>query len=146
MKIKCMHGFFVFEETVIGQVSDFISYTGLMLSSWEDYFTFDFLVPPPEYSIKGKPFLGFTSIKTFEGRPWEVFEANGVVYDWSAGIIKPITSITTVTNIRAAGNRYLANGLLLPGCLNQNGDRVESFSGFFAKDTKRFTYSEVTYV
>ena len=146
MKLKCQHGFFTFEETKIGQVSDFMSYTGLVLTPWEDVFTFDFLSSPPDYSLKGKAFLEFTALHTFEGRPWEVFEANGVVYDWSAGIIKPITSITTVTTIRPAGDRYVANGLLLPGCLNQNGDRVRDFSGFFSRETLRFTYSEVTYV
>lgn len=123
-----------------------MSYTGLRLVPWRDGYTFEFLEAAQDYSIKGKPFLGFTSTKTFAGEPWEVFEANGCVYDFSAGLLKPITSITTITKIKLVGDRWSSPGFILPGSVTDDGERVKDYAAFFSRDSLRFTYSEVSYV
>lgn len=146
MKIKCLHGFFIFEETKAGQVSHFMSYTGLALAPWRDRFTFEFTEMAQDYSIKGKPFLGFTALKTFAGEPWEVFEANGVIYDFNEGILKPISAITTITKVSLIGDRYGSPGLILPGSVTEDGERVKDYAAFFSRDTLRFQYTEVGYV
>ncbi len=145
MKIRCLHGFFIFEETSVGQVSDFISLTGLELVPWGKHFTFSFLQNAPDYSIQGADLLGFTATKNFAGKPWEVFEANGVVYDFDAGILKPIASITQTTKISVAGNALYSPGLILPGTLTDGG-RVRDYAAWYSRQRQRFLYSEVSYV
>lgn len=146
MKLKCLHGFFLFEETQIGQLSDFVSLTGFSLAPFGRYYTFDDLADLEDYSIIGKPIGTFTALKTFAGKHWEVFEANEVVYDFSKGLILPIQSITTKAIVEQAGNRYISPGLILPGSYTVTGQRVKSYSAFFSRDTERWLYSEVEYV
>lgn len=146
MKIKCLHGFFMFEETRVGQVFDFMSYTGFRLVPRESYFTFETLQEAPKYSLNKKPVLGVPAIKTFEGEPWEVFEANGLVYDFTLDLVRKIETVTLQTQIQTAGNRFISPGLILPGSINQNGQRVRDFSGYFSRDTLKWLYTEVSYV
>lgn len=146
MKIKCLHGFFIFEETRIGQASEFMGYTGLSLVPWRDRYTFEFLEETPNYSIQGKSYLGFTALKTFAGEPWEVFAANGLVYDFSNDLVRPIETITTITQVRLAGDRFTSPGFILPGSITDDGKRVKDYAAFFSRETLRFQYTEVTYV
>lgn len=146
MKIICRHGYFIFVETRLGQVSDFMARFGFELAPVGSYYTFDFLKTAPDYSIKGKPFLGFTSIKNFEGEPWEVFEANSVVYDFSKGLVVPISSIVQLTSLSIAGNKFVSPGFILPGSLTADGKRIKDYSAWYSRDTTRFLYSEVGYV
>ncbi len=146
MKVKCLHGFFIFEETKVGQVADFMALSGLTLVPWRDVYTFEDLEEAPDYSLAGKALLGLNATKTFEGEPWEVFEANEFVYNFNTGLIVPIQSVTQITSIQLAGNRFVSNGLILPGSLTEEGDRVRDYSAWFSRDTLRWLYSEVTYV
>lgn len=146
MKIKCLHGYFIFQETRLGQVSDFMARFGFDLVSVGSYYTFDFLAEAPKYSIKGKSYLGFTSIKNFEGEPWEVFEQNGIVFDFSRDIIMPIASVVQPTSLSLAGNKFISPGLILPGSTTAGGQRVKDYSAWYSRDTTRFLYSEVGYV
>lgn len=149
MKIRCLHGYFIFEETRPSQVSDFMRYTGLELVPKGPYFTFSDLVDAPEYSILGKPIeIGPTplpAIKTFSGLPWEVLEENNMVYDFQLGLLRPILSMTRVVSIGNGGNRYLADGLILPGSLTEGGQRVMNYAAWFSRETQRFMYTEVSY-
>lgn len=146
MKLKCLHGFFIFEEMVVGQVSDFMAYTGLELVPWETGFTFTLLADAPDFSLAGKALLGVPAIKTFTGKPWEVFEANGFIYDFDQGLVRPITATTDVVNLEAAGNRFISPGLIMPGSLTNEGDRVKDFSAWWLPSRQRWLYSEVTFV
>lgn len=146
MRVKCLHGYFIFHETKVGQVSDWMSLTGMRLVPKSDYFTFDDLQDAPSYSINGGPLLSTTAIKTFEGQPWEVFEANGMVYDFTTGEVRPIASTQVRTVVKNAGNRFVSPGLLLPGSLSTTGKRIKDFSGWFSRDRLRWLYSEVSYV
>ena len=67
MKIKCLHGYFIFEETKLGQVSHFMSLFGLGLVPKQDYYTFTDLEDAPDYSVIGGDYLGAVATKTFEG-------------------------------------------------------------------------------
>ncbi len=146
MKIKCLHGYFIFEETKVGQISDFMSYSGLSLVPKDNYFTFEDLALAPDFSLAGKSYLGFTALETFAGRPWEVFEANGVIYDFTLGELVPILSVTQTTEIKLAGNRFISPGLILPGSLTDGGERVKDYAAWFSRETQKWLYSEVTYV
>jgi len=146
MRLNCLHGFFIFQETKVGQVSDFMSLTGLSLVPWRDAYTFEALVDAPNFSLAGKTMLEHPATKTFAGEPWEVFEANEVVYNFDTGLVVPIASITQRVVIQLAGNRFISNGLILPGSLTDDGDRVKDYSAWFSRDTLRWLYSGVSYV
>lgn len=146
LRAKCLHGFFIFQETKVGQVSDFMSLTGLSLVPWRDAYTFEDLAEAPDFSLAGKALLGVAATKTFEGEPWEVFEANGFAYNFDTGLVVPIQSVTQQVVIQLAGNRFISNGLILPGSLTAEGERVKDYSAWFSRDTLRWLYSEVEYV
>lgn len=143
MKLKCQHGFFYFEETRIGEASDFISTSGLDLVPWRAGYTFELLGDVPAYTLAGKAFLGLPATKSYEGEPGVLFEQNGVVYDFTKGILVPIASVTQRTTVELAGNRFISPGLILPGSITDGG-RVKDYAAWFTRD--RWLYSEVTYV
>lgn len=146
MKARCLHGFYIFEENKAGEISDFVSYTGLKISPYRSYFTFEFLSTAPRYSIKGKPYLGFTAIKTFEGEPWEIMRENGIIFDFTLNILKPIVSVTQVTPLKLVGHKFISSGLILPGSLTEEGQRVKDYAAHYSKESLRWLYSEVSFV
>lgn len=150
MKIRCLHGFFIFEETRPAQVSDFMRYTGLEIVPNGPYFTFADLEDAPNFSIKGKPIeigsLPLPALETFSGEPWEVFEANGYVYNFQLGLLQPIQSVTQIVDITDGGNRFVSPGIILPGSLTVEGKRVKDYAAHYSRDTSRFLYTEVSYV
>lgn len=146
MKLKCYHGYFIFKESRIGEVTDYTKLTGLSILPKDDYFTFEKLLSVDDYSLKGKPIVDMPAIKTFSGKPWEVMEANGFVFDFSLGVVVPIDSITTETTLSQTNNAFLSPGLILPGSLLRSGQRVKGYSAFFSFNTLTWRYSEVDYV
>ena len=146
MIIKCVHGFFMFFETQVGQAADFIRLFGFDLVPRDDYFTFASLLDIPKYSLKGKMIGDYPALKTFEGEVWEVFEANGVVYNFATDLIVPISSLTLNNQVNFSGDRFVSPGLLLPGSLNQGGDRIKGYSAWFNRENSSWYYSEVNYV
>lgn len=146
MKIKCLHGYYIFTEENVGEISDFMALTNLKIVPREEYFTFDKIKSAPQYSLIGKPISGLNAIKSSQGNPWYVFEKNGFVYDFIIDQMRPIQSLENIVDINKAGNRFYANGLILAGSVNQFGLRVKNYSGFYSRSTGTFLYSEVTYV
>lgn len=150
MRLKCLHGYFILSESKSGQVSDFMSLTGLSIESKKDYFTFSDLVDAPHYSIIAKPIqiglVPLPAIATFEGEPWEVLEQNEMVYDFSRGLLVPIVSITKIIKIQNAGNKFISNGLIIPGSLTDEGQRVKSYDAYFIRESMKWVYTEVEYV
>jgi hypothetical protein len=146
MKVECIHGYFKFSETSPGQISHFISQFGLEIERSGDHFTFADLVDAPDYSIVGGTFLGAPCTVTTEGNPWDVMRANGLVYDFVLGFVRPIDSITQAAGIDQAGNYYVSTGMLLPGSVMDGGLRVTDYAAFFLRDRNNFKYSEVIYV
>lgn len=146
MKVRCTHGFFEFEESSAGEVSDFASLTGLAFVRRENVFTFAELEAMPSYSIEGGPLLNATATETHEGTPAQVLEANGLVYDPNRGLLIPIDSVTDIVNVQAAGKVYVCDGLILPGSRTRAGDQISGYAGWFNRKAMRFQYSEVTFV
>ena len=146
MIIKNLNGYYIFEETTKGQVADFMKLFGVELVRREGYFTFPKLAQIPKYSLKGKAIGESLAIKTFAGEPWEVFEANGLVYDFANDVIVPIDTITYTAQITDVGDYLLASGLLVSGTFNQFGVKVKSFMGWHARNRTDWLYSEVDYV
>lgn len=130
----------------MSQVNDFMKLNKIELVPWRDHYTFEPLAECPDFSLVGQDLLGIPATETFEGEPWEIFEANGLVYDFTLESVVPITTIIQNVSIGLAGNRYTANGLILPGSLTDSGDRVKDYSAWFSRDTLRWLYSEVSYV
>lgn len=145
MKVKCLHGYFIFEELRAGQVSEFISYLGISLVPKDNYYTFDFIKNIPDYSIEGVSFLNLSASKTFEGKPWEIFEANNFIYDFNLNQLRLISTVTLQTKVLIAGNRFISQGLIMPGSTTQNG-RVKNYSAWYSRDTQRWLYTEVDFV
>lgn len=148
MRLNCLHGFFIIDELAVGQASDFMSRTGLKLAPWRGAYTFEALKAAPSYSLAGKDLLGFKAIETFEGEPWEVFEANGVVYDFAKGQLVPILSVSTKAKVSPAGNRFHSEGLIQPGSIIQSGQRVKSYETWYLRNRSilSWLYSGVSYV
>lgn len=145
MRVRCLHGYFIFQEMRPEQIADFTQRTGLTLASVDDYYTFDFIKEAPEFSLLGKPIFGVPAIKTFEGKPWEVFEQNKLVYDFTKGLVVPILSIVRPVTISQSGNKFVSSGLIQPGSLTAGGNRVTDYSAWFSRDKLSWNYSEVTY-
>lgn len=148
MRIDCLHGYFKFTETKSGQISDYVSLTGAKLVSKENYFTFDYIKEAPLYSLAAKPYLGVPAIKTFEGYPWEVFEANGLIFDFQLNIVRPILTVVNRVKIQAAGQYYVSNGLILPGSITDDGKRVKGYSAWHSRQrsVSAWHYAEVQFV
>lgn len=146
MRVRCLHGYFIFDEMRQGQISDFMNLTGLSLVPKDNYYTFEGLEDAPEYSLLGKTYLNLPAVALYEGKPWEVFEANEFVFDFTTGLLVPITSIARIIEIKQAGNMFVSNGLILPGSLTTEGKRVKDYAAWFSRDRLTWHYSEVTYV
>lgn len=146
LKLKCLHGFFIFEDLKIGELSDYMALTGFNIVKKNDYYTFDQIKDAPDYSIIGSPLLGTVAKKTFEGYPWDVFEKNGIVYNFSTGLVQPILTVVSKTTINVGNGYFVASGLILPGAITSTGQRVKSYSAFYTRDRQSWLYSEVDYV
>lgn len=146
MRIICRHGYFIFQELRVGQVSDFMSRFGLDIVSKGKDFTFATLESAPNYSLKNKQLMGNIALENFEGEPWEVFEKNKLVYDFDLDLVVPISSITQVIKIDQSGNKFTSAGLIKPGSTTAGGQRVKDYSAWFSRDTLTFLYTEVAYV
>lgn len=146
MRLKCIHGFYMFFETRVGQIADYMGYSGFDLVPMRDFYTFDLLSRAPKHSLAGKDLLGINAVETFEGEPWEVFEANEFVFDIVSGELVPINSIFSIFKISESGNLYTSSGLLRAGSLNTRSERISGFDGWFSRDRMTWLYSEVTYV
>lgn len=142
MKLKCLHGYYIFSETKPGQISDFIKLSGYDLVLKNGVYIFNALVDAPKYSIKGKSYLGVTASKTFEGEVWEVFEQNNFVFDFTKNKLVNITSINGSFDLRQNGNYYTANGMILAGT-KASDMVVKSYTGFFSRVSYAWTYSGV---
>lgn len=145
MKINCAHGYFLFQESRAGDLSDFVSTFGLELKRIGPFFTFAPLVEAPDFSIKGAPYMGNVATATLEaeGDPAAIFRANGLVYNFALGAVVPIASITATVNILTAMNYFVSAGLILPGSPTDGGKRVTDYAAHFSTDTMKFKYSEV---
>lgn len=145
MKIECIHGYFKFSETAAGQIAHFMSLFGLEIERAGDHFTFSDLVDAPNFSLKGGMFLGAPTTETFEGNPWDVMRANGLVYDFSKGEVVPLELVVQSAQVVAAGYYFVSSGMLLPGSVTDDGSRVTDYAAFFVPERVNFKYSEVDY-
>jgi len=143
VKIRCIHGYFIFEEESSGEVSDFMSLFGVELVAKDNYFTFAKLAEAEDYSIIGGTFLGVPATKTFEGKPWELMRENKLTYKFNSDLVVPIETITDITDIMKTGSYFFARGLIIPGSL-LNGVRVKSYSGFYLFGEQKFKYTEIS--
>lgn len=142
--IKCLHGFFIFEERKVGQISDFMSlFEGLEIVRSGALYTFASLADAPRYSIEGGEYLGAAATVTIEGEPWEIMRANKLVYDFDADELVPIASISRRVQLEPTANAILSPGLIMPGSLTEEGERVKDYAAWYLFDTNRFKYSEV---
>lgn len=145
MKIKCLHGYFIFDDVKSSEISRFMSMTGLSLVLKNNYYTFEDLENAKDYSILGAPYLNAIATKTFEGKPWEVMRANNLVYNFNMGTLVPILSVTQLIQIQTAANYYLSDGLILPGSLTKDGRRVKEYAAWYLFESGTYRYQEVSY-
>lgn len=118
----------------------------MSLVPYEEYFTFEKLINPPEYSIKAGTYLGATCLKTYSGKPWEIFKENGFVFNF---ITDQVVQKSTINNpilldVAGSGRYFISNGLILPGSLTDAG-KITSYTAFYSFEKSRFRYSEVTH-
>ncbi len=147
MKIRCLHGYFLFKETASGDVARFQNiFSGLsIVPAIDDYFTFEKLFEAPTHVIAGDTYLGAPATETYEGKPWDIMRANGLVYNIGTGLVEPITAVKTRLELKTSINYYVSPGLIQPGSVRDDGLRVTDYAAFFLFDTHRFRYSEVSF-
>jgi hypothetical protein len=145
LRVRCLHGYFIFQELRPGQISDFMYWSGISLVSKDDYYTFPFIKDAPNFSLPLLPVLGVPATHMFEGQPWDVFRENGLVFDFTKNLVVPILSVVKVVSIAQAGNKFISPGLILPGSLTDEGKRVTDYAAWFSRDRLSWTYSEVSY-
>lgn len=145
MKVRCVHGYFFFEEQDYGEMSVFLSTTGFSLVPKDGYFTFPKLAIAPDFSLKGLAYVDTAAPKTFEGKPWDVMKENGLVYDFVLGMVRPITAVTSLLSISAAQQYFYSDWLISPGARANAGRQVTGYTGIFRADTTKFRYTEVSY-
>ncbi len=147
MRVRCLHGYFFFEEDTVGEIARFCGIYDLTLVPKDWYYTFEDLEEAPDYSIKATAYISPLALctETFAGTPWDVMRKNKLVYDFTAGKVKKIETVTTILRLEEAQNYFYADGLLLPGSINKNGQRVTDFTGQFRADALKFKYTEVFY-
>lgn len=143
VKINCIHGFFIFEESRAGELSDWVSLFEIPLARRGSIFTFEPLALAPDFSIKGAPILDATAVKSFAGDPGEVFRENGLIYNFQTQKLMPIETVTQTITIVQGQNYFLSSGLIIPGSLTDEGDRVTDYAAHFSTDTMKFRFSEV---
>lgn len=146
MRIRCLHGYFIFSETEAGQFSKFISRFGQSIVSSGNHFTFEALADAPKYSIAGNTYLGALATVTYEGEPWEVMRQNELVFDFTQGLVVNINTITRRASILRGRDYYVTNGLVVPGSLTEDGERVKDYSAWYYQSSLSFKYSEVSIV
>jgi len=143
MKIRCLHGYFIFEETEPGEVSEFMSLFEIDLVAKDDYFTFETLAEAKDYSLAGAPYLGLPATKTYEGKPWEIMRENGLVYRFDTDLVVPIETVVDVVDLKQASFYYLVSGLIIPGSFS-NAVRIKNYTGFYLFDEGKFKYTEIS--
>lgn len=145
MKIRCDHGFFRFYEEYSGEASDFMFKYEVELEVKDNYFTFKQIAGAMDYSLFNKPYLSSIANKTFQGKPWEVFKANKFTFDFLLGLVIPIDSVTYEARLDNAGNVYKSLALIVPGTIDQSGNRIISYLCFFNSNRSTYTYSGVEF-
>lgn len=143
MKIKCVHGYFIFEEASAGEISKFSSIYGFEITRRNDHYTFDFLKDIPDYTIVGNLFLGVPAIKTCEGDPWYLMQQNQVVYNFITNLVQNINTITVRADISKTANYYISSGLVLPASFTDEGVRVTDYTAWHFSDSAKFKYTDI---
>lgn len=132
MRVVCRHGHYAFYPRDASDVQRFANFYNLDLVGERDYFTFRNLLRLPTYSLKGKAYGGVTALKTFSGMPWEVMQANDLVYDLGSGVIVKKESITQVINPMLTDFFYIAETVLVQaGSFLPTGQKILGFDGEF---------------
>lgn len=128
MKVICQSGFLKFYPKNSSEVSDFNTYFSKSLIRNGDHWTFPALAALPDYSIKGRPFADLVAIETIEGEPWQVMQANGLVYDLTLDAIVPKQTIISEVQLPQTGSYYTADvPLVQPGAFVAFGVQVMSY-------------------
>lgn len=145
MKIDCLNGYFIFRESACGDAAKFNSYFSQDLTALDTYYTFSALVDMPSYSLLGAIFLSTTATATYEGRPWELFRENGLVYNFISKAVVPTVSVTSKVSPLRLNSGYAANGLIMPGSITPDWLRVTGYRAHLDTETFEFQYSELFY-
>lgn len=145
MRVDCLHGYYKFTEVSAGEIATFANLFGLDIARSGDHFTFSDLADAPNYSIAGGFFLGCPTLSTFAGDPWDVMRANGLVYDFTKGLVVPKLLVTAIAQISQAGYFFISTGMLLAGSVTDDGSRVTDYAAFFVPERANFKYSEIGY-
>lgn len=129
MRIVCRHGHYAFFPRGAADVQRFAQFFNLDLVLDQEFYTFRNLKGLAFYSLKGKQYGNGPIAKvTFSGKPWEVMQANGFVYDLNSGLIVDKASIGFTTKLtRTDFYWYVETTLIQAGSFNQSGEKILNF-------------------
>ncbi len=145
MKLTCIHGYFIAREDVPGEIARFNSLFSQDFVSKDDYYTFELLADAPDFSIVGLAYLNLVGLVNYAAKPFEVMEQNGFIYDFSNKVLKPIEAIAIqITPIRL-NEAYSTRGLIQPGSLTKDWERVKGYNCDINMTNLTFIYSGIIY-
>lgn len=146
MRVLCRHGHFAFYPHRPWDIAQFCSYFELSLEREGDYYTFPDLLDAPDFSLAAKPYLATPAIKTYEGKPWEIFRENGLVYNFNTGLVVPKAAIVETVELKQCDFFYLSSTpLIVPGSRDGTGNQVLSYDGEFNYNFLELKVSEYAY-
>jgi hypothetical protein len=146
MIIRCIHGYFICYEQRTTEIAKFNTLFGSDLVPCQDYYTFQLLYEAKSYSLAGLPYLGTNATVNYEGSPWDVMAANGLIYNFESGHLVPILSITTKVDPKQARGYQFTTGLILPGSVDSQLNRISGYQAQFDFEFSRFDYTSIDYV
>lgn len=145
MIIDCLHGYFQIRETEPGQAVKFNYRYNQDLKLCGDYFTFSGLKGAPRFSIPTISYLGVPAKKVYEGEPWQVMKANGLVYDFILKTVRLIGDVTDQVQFNANNEYWTARGLIRPGSFDPVGQKITGYTCHYDYYMRLFRYTEFSY-
>lgn len=135
MRVLCRHGHYAFYPRYAGELTEWGNAFKKTLVRSGDFFTFAELAEAPRYSIAGLAYLGADTAVTYEGQePWEVMQANDLMYQISESKVVLKSEINITINPKLVGDYFEAQSpLIQAGSFLANGKRVLSFDGEYSE-------------
>lgn len=146
MRVLCDHGFYRFYPDDNGSLARFSHLFAIDLEKERDYYTFSYLKGLKDYSLAGSFYSTGLATKTFEGYPWEIMRANGLVFNFSTGLLVPKIAIINSEKLIPANQFFLCGSRLLQaGSRDQSANQILSYDSDFDFDINKQRIRWVSY-
>lgn len=145
MRVKCLHGFYIFTPETVTDRAFFGAETGHKLVKSVYGWTFTGLAALLTFALKGQPYGGQTATVNYCGYPWDIMQANGWVYDIQKGALLRLSEISaTFTPSKQATGEGVVFGLPQAGAKGADGVLINFECAFRFYGQKVIIYEHET--